>query len=52
MTEELGKIEKPEAGDIIDQRKLYVIPLVYSLPGAPDGYASDWEPTGRPLISI
>ena len=40
MTEELGKIEKPEAGDVVGQRKLYVVPLVYSLPGAPDGYAS------------
>ena len=56
MTEELGKIEKPEAGDIIDQRKLYVIPLVYSLPGAPDGYASRlgayWSAVDQHLNSL
>ncbi len=43
MTEELGKIERPEAMDVIGQRKLYVVPLVYALPGAPDGYASRLE---------
>ena len=56
MTEELGKIEKPEAGDIINQRKLYVIPLVYSLPGAPDGYASRlgayWSAVDQHLNSL
>lgn len=56
MTEELGKIEKPEAGDILDQRKLYVIPLVYSLPGAPDGYASRlgdyWSAVDQHLNSL
>ena len=40
MTEELGKIEKPPAGDIATKRKVYVAPLVYPLPGAPDGYAT------------
>ena len=43
MTEELGKIDKPEAGDIGTKRKLYVVPLVYPLPGAPDGYATRLE---------
>jgi hypothetical protein len=43
MAEELGKIKKPEAGDIASQRKLYVVPLVYSLPGAPDGYRARME---------
>lgn len=56
MTEELGKIEKPEAGDIINRRKLYVIPLVYSLPGAPDGYASRlgayWSAVDQHLNSL
>ncbi len=43
MAEELGKIEKPPVGDISTRRKLYVAPLVYPLPGAPDGYASRLE---------
>ncbi len=43
MSEELGKIEKPPAGDIGGKRKLYIAPLVYPLPGAPDGYASRLE---------
>lgn len=43
MTEEPGKIEKPPAGDIAAKRKLYVAPLVYPLPGAPDGYATRLE---------
>ncbi|NQW17397.1 MAG: hypothetical protein HQ478_07910 [Chloroflexi bacterium] len=56
MTEELGKIEKPEAGDIIGQRKLYVVPLVYSLPGAPDGYGQRleayWKAVDQHLSSL
>jgi hypothetical protein len=56
MTEELGKIEKPEASNIIDQRKLYVVPLVHSLPGAPDGYASRlgayWSAVDQHLNSL
>ena len=43
MTEELGKTEKPSADDIGAKRKLYVAPLVYPLPGAPDGYATRLE---------
>ncbi len=43
MTEELGQIEKPEVGDIGTKRKLYIVPLVYPLPGAPDGYATRLE---------
>ena len=56
MTEELGKIKKPDVGDIIGQRKLYVVPLVYSLPGAPDGYASRlgayWSAVDQHLNSL
>ena len=43
MTEELGKVGKPPADDIAAKRKLYVAPLVYPLPGAPDGYATRLE---------
>jgi len=38
MAEELGKIEKPEATQFKDKRKLYLIPLLYSWEGAPKEY--------------
>ena len=39
MAEKLGRISRPRAGDIATRRKLYIVPLVYPMPGAPDGYA-------------
>lgn len=41
--EELGRISRPQAGDVATRRKLYIVPLVYPIPGAPDGYASRLE---------
>ena len=38
MAEELGKIEKPEAKQFQNKRKLYLIPLLYSWEGAPEEY--------------
>jgi hypothetical protein len=39
MAEELGKIEKPEAGQFRQKRKLYLVPLLYSWQDAPVEYA-------------
>ena len=39
MTEELGKIEKPEAGQFANKRKLYLVPLLYSWQEAPAEYS-------------
>ena len=38
MTEELGKIEKPEAEKFRQGKKLYLIPLIYSNESAPIEY--------------
>lgn len=38
MAEELGKIEKPEAGQYANRRKLYLVPLMYSWSEAPEEY--------------
>ena len=36
---ELGKIERPDAGSVLGQRKAYIAALMYPMPGAPEGYA-------------
>ena len=36
MAEELGKIERPEAATYSGKRKLYVVPLLYRWPEAPE----------------
>lgn len=38
MSEELGKLERPEAGQFREKRKLYLVPLLLSWEGAPDEY--------------
>ncbi len=38
MSEELGKIEKPEAEGFKQERKLYFVPLVYGRPDSPAEY--------------
>jgi len=43
MAEELGKIEKPEAGQFGEKRKLYLIPLLFSWGEAPAEYAEKFE---------
>lgn len=37
--EELGQIQRPQAGNVGEKRKLYFVPLVYPIPGAPDGFS-------------
>ncbi len=43
MTEELGKIEKPTAASFDKQRKLYLVPLLYTGPDAPAEYLEHFE---------
>lgn len=43
MAEELGKIEKPEAGQFEGKRKLYIVPLVYSAKDAPPEYVERFK---------
>lgn len=38
MSEELGKINRPEAASFSNKRKLYVVPLLYRWPEAPAEY--------------
>jgi len=38
MAEDLGRIEKPEAGQFQEKRKLYLIPLLFSWEDAPEEY--------------
>ncbi len=43
MAEELGKIEKPEAGQFREKRKLYLVPLLFSWEGAPAEYVEKFN---------
>ncbi len=43
MSEELGKIEKPEAKQFKNKRKLYLVPLLYSWEGAPAEYVEKFN---------
>ncbi len=43
MTEELGKIEKPSVASFGEQRKLYLVPLLYTGPDAPTEYLERFE---------
>jgi type II secretory ATPase GspE/PulE/Tfp pilus assembly ATPase PilB-like protein len=43
MTEELAKIEKPEAVKFESKRKLYLVPLLYSWEGAPKEYVEKFN---------
>lgn len=43
MAEELGKINKPEAGRFANKRKLYLIPLLYSWSEAPPEFTEIFE---------
>ena len=38
MAEQLGKIEKPDADRFINQRKLFLVPLLFSGKEAPSEY--------------
>lgn len=43
MAEELGKIEKPGAGQFANKRKLYLVPLLYPWSGAAPEYTEIFE---------
>ena len=43
MAEELGKIEKPEAEQFKEKRKLYLVPLLFSWDDAPAEYAEKFN---------
>ena len=43
MSEELGSINKPEAGDILQKTKAYIVTLVQAQPGAPDGFEEKYN---------
>jgi hypothetical protein len=56
LTEELGKIEKPEAEQFADKRKLFLVPLLYSWPDAPDEYKAKldvyWQQVSDNLVNL
>ena len=43
MSSELGKIEKPEAGEFKSERKLYLVPLIFSPRNPPADYAELYQ---------
>ena len=43
MAEELGKMERPEAGQFREKRKLCLIPLLFSWEGAPAEYVEKFD---------
>ena len=43
MTDELGRIEKPEANQYQGKRRLYLVPLVYTYEDAPAGYTEKYS---------
>ncbi|MBA7613206.1 hypothetical protein ES703_20451 [subsurface metagenome] len=56
MTEQLGKIEKPEAEHFIGKRKLYLVPLIFSGEGAPPEYVEKfnlyWEQVSQHVANL
>ena len=56
MAEELGKMEKPEAGQFREKRKLYLIPLLFSWEDAPTEYVEKfnryWEQVGEHVANL
>jgi len=53
---ELGKIQRPEAGDFIDKKKLYCVADIYTLEDAPDDYKelvnNYWDEVAQQLEKI
>ena len=43
MSQELGKIQKPESEDFKKGRKLFLVPLIYSSKEAPEDYVEKYE---------
>ena len=56
MAEELGKIEKPEAEQFKEKRKLYLIPLLFSWEDAPTEYVEKinlyWQQVGEHVANL
>ena len=56
MTEQLGKIEKPEAEHFTGKRKLYLVPLIFSGEGAPPEYVERfnlyWEQVSQHVANL
>ena len=56
MAEELGKIEKPEAEQFREKRKLYLVPLLFSWDDAPAEYAEKfnryWEQVREHIANL
>ncbi len=56
MTDEIGKVEKPEAQQFEGKRKLYLVPLIYSFEGAPadytDKYTLYWKQVGEHIGNL
>lgn len=56
MSEELGKIEKPNVTDYTKKKKLYVVPLLISWKGAPADYSTMfdnyWKQVDEQLSSL
>ena len=54
--EELGRIERPAASGVLAARKLYVVPLVNPVAGAPEGFSSRltnyWEAVDKHLAGL
>ena len=53
---ELGKIQKPDAGDFIEKKKLYCVADIYTPEGAPDDYKElvnkYWDEVAQQLEKI
>lgn len=56
MSEQLGKIEKPEAERFKQGKKLYLVPLIYSHKDAPDEYKEKytryWQQVTKQLTNL
>lgn len=56
MTDELGKIEKPQAEQFRGKRKLYVVPLLFSSENAPQEYLEKfnryWEQVSQHIANL
>ena len=56
MAEELGKIEKPEAAQFKEKRKLYLVPLLYSWQDAPAEYVQKldlyWQQVSEHIANL
>lgn len=56
MAEQLGKIEKPEASNFANKRKIYVVSLIFSGEEAPGEYVERfnlyWEQVGQHVANL